>query len=223
MSVPELARNARDQVRDAVERDGVVRHGLARGLMNVRALAREIERQSSDKVTFDAVLGAIRRYPIDVSAERRRKVGAVIRKITLRNHVAVLAFRNRPDLRPAIARFVGESGLATEETLRVATSPEGVSLTFDESRTKELEGRIPKSDVLHKLSGLVEIKIQLAAEAEKASGALSVIASELAINDVNVVQLHTVGPAYIILLVSEADATRAYQALSNLAKAAPKE
>ena len=55
-------------------------------------------------------------------------------------------------------------------------------------------------------------------EVESAPGILAVITSELAVNEVNVVQLSTVGPGYIILLVKEEDATKAYAALSTLAK-----
>ena len=194
----------------------MVRHGLSRGLVNVRALAREIQSRAGSKVSFDAVLGAIRRYPIERSTERRSAAGAMIRRLSLRNRVAILSFRNRPDLRPVIARFVGETSRAREELFRVATSPEAVSVTFDEGRVKELEARVPKADVLRRWTDLVEIKVEASLEIETAPGVLSVIASELGVNDVNVVQLSTVGPGYIVLLVRAEDATRAYEALARL-------
>ena len=167
-------------------------------------------------MSFDAVLGAIRRYPIERSTERRSAAGAMIRRLSLRNRVAILSFRNRPDLRPVIARFVGETSRAREELFRVATSPEAVSVTFDEGRVKELEARVPKADVLRRWTDLVEIKVEASLEIETAPGVLSVIASELGVNDVNVVQLSTVGPGYIVLLVRAEDATRAYEALARL-------
>ena len=203
-------------VRDAIERDGVVRHGLVRGLVNARALAREIQARAGAKVSFDALLGAIRRYPIERGTERRGAAGAMIRKLSLRNRVAILSFKNRPDLRPVIARFVGETSRAREELLRVATSPEAVSVTFDEGRLKELEARVPRTDVLRRWTDLVEIKVEASLEVETAAGILSVITSELGVNDVNVVQLSTVGPGYIVLIVRAEDATRAYEALARL-------
>lgn len=212
----ETSRTPAAWVQDAIERDGVVRHGLSRGLVNVRALAREIQSRAGSKVSFDAVLGAIRRYPIERSTERRSAAGAMIRRLSLRNRVAILSFRNRPDLRPVIARFVGETSRAREELFRVATSPEAVSVTFDEGRVKELEARVPKADVLRRWTDLVEIKVEASLEIETAPGVLSVIASELGVNDVNVVQLSTVGPGYIVLLVRAEDATRAYEALARL-------
>lgn len=210
------ARTASDRVRDAIERDGVVRHGLARGLVNVRALAREIQSGSRGTLSFDAVLGAIRRYPLGQGDERRREAGRAIQKLSLRNRVAILSFRNRPDLRPVVARFVGETGRAKEEMLRVVTSPEAVSVTFDERRMKELEGRVPGGDVIRRWSGLVEIKIEGSLDVERTPGFLAAIASELSLNDVNVVQLSTVGPGYILVLVEAKDATRAYEALARL-------
>jgi hypothetical protein len=210
--------SASDWVRESIERDGVVRQGLARGLINVRALAREIHTAARGRVSFDALLGAIHRYPLEEGVERRRSAGRAIRKISLRNRVAILSFRNVPDLRPAIARFVGETSRAREEMLRVSTSPEAVSVTFDEARMKDLEARVPKSDVLRRWTDLAEIKVEASLEVEAAPGILAVLTSELAVNDVNVVQLSTVGPGYIVLLVKEEDATRAYGALSRLAK-----
>ncbi len=212
----ESSRTASDWVREAIEHDGAVRQGLARGLVNVRALAREIRARTSEEISYDALLGAIRRYPLERSMDRRRAARRAILKLSLRNRVAILSFRNRPDLRPVIARFVGETSQAREEMLRVATSPEMVSITFDERRMKELEARIPRSDVLRKWTELAEIKIEAMTEVEGAPGILSTITSELATNEVNIVQLSTVGPGYIILLVRERDATRAYEALSGL-------
>lgn len=216
MSKP--SRTAADWVREAIERDGVVRHGLSRGIVNVRALAREIQSVAGRDVSFDALLGAIRRYPLEATEQRRERAGQAILKLSLRNRVAILSFRNRADLRPVIARFVGETSRAREEMLRVATSPEAVSVTFDEGRMKQLEVLVPKGDVLRRWSDLAEIKIEGQLEIETAQGFLAVVASELAINDVNIVQMSTVGPGYVIILVRESDATRAYQALSNLVR-----
>ena len=210
-------RSASEWVRDVVERDGVVRQGLARGLVNVRALAREIQGTARNEVSFDALLGAIHRYPLEERVERRRLAGRAIRKVSLRNRVAILSFRNLPDLRLVIARFVAETSRAKEELLRVSTSPESVSVTFDEARMKELESRVPKGDVLRRWRDLAELKVEASLEVEEAPGMLAVITSELAVNEVNVVQLSTVGPGYIILLVREEDATRAYEAISRIA------
>lgn len=210
---------ASDWVRDSIERDGVVRLGLARGLINVRALAREIHATARGEVSLDALLGAIHRYPLDEGVERRRSTGQAIRKISLRNRVAILSFRNLPDLRPVIARFVGETNRAKEEMLRVSTSPEAVSVTFDEARMNDLEARVPKNDVLRRWTDLAELKVEANLEVEASPGILAVITSELAVNGVNVVQLSTVGPGYIVVLVKSEDATRAYESLARLAKA----
>jgi len=205
-----------DWVRETIERDGVVRQGLVRGLINVRALAREIQSRAGPDTSFDALLGAIRRYSLERSTERRRDTGLGILKISLRNRVAILSFRNRADLRPVVARFVGETSRSREEMLRVATSPDAVSVTFDEGRLKDLEALVPKSDVLRRWSDLAEIKIEGLLDIEKAHGFLAVITAELSMNEVNIVQMSTVGPGYVIILVREEDATRAYQALSSL-------
>ena len=62
-------------VREAIERDGVIRNGLARGLVNHRALARWIQDSSPTEASFDALLSAIRRYPLQHSTARRQFTG----------------------------------------------------------------------------------------------------------------------------------------------------
>jgi aspartokinase len=78
---------------------------------------------------------------------------------------------------------------------------------------------LPKTVVLRKLEDLAELVVSMGIEIEKESGVISAIASELAMNDVNVRQLTSVGPGRILILVDEKDAMEAYRALESLARA----
>lgn len=213
------ARRASDIVRESIERDGVVRQGLARHLINVRALARSIESTARGEASFDAILGAIRRYPIRRSAARRENAGRAIVKISLKNRIAVLSVRNRPENQLTIARFAQELSHGPGETFRVISSPEAVSVTLDSRNLDRLESKIPRHDVHRHLVNLAEIVVETASGIEDVPGALSAITTELAVNDVSIVQLSTVGPGRIILLVGEKDVTRAYRSLEELGAA----
>lgn len=213
---------AGELVREVIERDGVVRNGLARGLVNHRALARWIQDSAPTDASFDALLGAIRRYPIQQSTAARQFAGGMILELSLKNKIVVISLRNEKEVQKAIARFSEEVNYANGETFRVVTSMEAVSVTLDSKNAGKLEGRVSKSQVLRRLDGLAEVLVTLELDAEKASGVISTIASELAANDVNIRQLTSVGPSRVIVLVDEGDALGAYRSLEALGKAQKK-
>jgi len=213
------AQSAGEIVRDAIERDPVIRFGLARGLVNHRALARAMQAEAHSDVSFDALLSAIRRYPTRRSYERREKVGRTILKLVLKNKVTVLSLKNDSETQRAIARFSEEVNYSAGETFRVITALDYVSVTLDTKNADKFETRIPRSVVRKKTSGLAELTVEMKAEVEDSPGTLAGIVGELALNDVNIRQLTSVGPARVIVLVSESDALKSYRALETLAKA----
>jgi hypothetical protein len=217
--MPTQAQSAGELVRNVVERDSVVRFGLARGLVNHRALARAIQAEAQTEVSFDALLSAIRRYPLQRSYENRGQAGKMIMKLAVKNKIGVLSLKNDGETQRAISRFSEEVNYSGGETFRVISSMDYVSVTLDTMNADKFETRIPKSIIRKKTSGLAELTIEMKVEVEDSPGALAAIVGELALNDVNVRQLTSVGPGRVIVLVNESDAMKAYQALETLARA----
>jgi hypothetical protein len=218
LRMPSDAQSAGELVRKTIERDPVVRYGLTRGLVNHRALARTIQAEARSDVSFDALLSAIRRYPLQKSYEKRERAGKMILKLSLKNKVAVLSLKNDSETQRAIALFSEEVNYTAGETFRVISSMENVSVTLDTKNADKFEPRLPSSVIRKRTSGLAELTIEMKIEVEDSPGALAAIVGELALNDVNVRQLTSVGPGRIIVLVNESDAVRSYQALESLAK-----
>jgi len=212
------AQSAGELVRNTIERDPVVRLGLTRGIVNHRALARAIQAEARTDVSFDALLSAIRRYPLQKSHERREKVGKMILKLALKNKVTVLSLKNEGVAQSAVARFSEEVNYSAGETFRVISSMDYVSITLDSKNADRFETRVPKSIVRRKIGGLAELTVEMNTEVEDSPGALATIVSELALNDVNLRQLTSVGPGRVIVLVNESDALRSYQALETLSR-----
>jgi hypothetical protein len=215
--MPTEAQSAGEQVRNAIERDPVVRFGLSRGLVNHRALAREIQAKSPGSVSFDALLSAIRRYPVQRTQEKRGRAGKMILRLAMKNKVAVLSLKNDNETQKTIARFSEEVNYSAGETFRVISTLDYVSVTLDAKNAERFETRVPKSTVRKKTGGLAELTIEMSAEVEESPGALAAIVGELALNEVNVRQLTSVGPGRVIVLVSEMDALKSYHALETLA------
>jgi len=205
-------------VRETIERDGVVRHGLARGLINARALARSIQRANPRDTSFEAILSAIRRYPIYDISENRLAIAKMILKISMKNNIVVVSLQNQPEAQLAVARFTGEVDYTQGQTFRIVSGTEMVSVTIDSKNVAKLESKVPKERIRRQLRNLAELVIDMAPEVESTTGVLSAITTELEMNDVNIVQMSSVGPGRIVILVNETDATKAYQSLEALSK-----
>ncbi len=213
-----LTQNATTLVRLAIERDGVLRNALARGIVNTRAVARDIEMKSNGSVSFDAVLSAIRRYPVRSSAQKFGNSGHTILKISLRNSITVISLKNSNELQNTILKFSSEINSASGETFRLVTNMDTASVTIDSKNLERFESFISNSQVNRKLTDLAEIVIDMPIEIEQSPGILSSIVTELSINDVVIRQFTTIGPGRMIVLVDESDATRAFDTLQKLGK-----
>jgi len=137
----------------------------------------------------------------------------------MKNKVTVLSLKNDSETQRTIARFSEEVNYSAGETFRVISSMDYVSVTLDVKNAERLEPRLPKSTIRKKTGGLAELTIEMNTEVEDSPGALAAIVGELALDDVNIRQLTSVGPGTVIVLVNETDALKSYQALETLAKA----
>ncbi len=215
---PNLTQNATALVRLAIERDGVLRNALARGIVNTRAVARDIELKANGSVSFDAVLSAIRRYPVRNTSQDLRDSGHVFLKLSLRNRITVVSLKNSQELQNTILRFSSETNSAGGETFRLVTNMDTASVTIDTKNLERFESFISDSQVNRILSGLAEIVIDMPVEIEESPGILSSIVTELSINDVVIRQFTTIGPGRMIVLVGEEAATRAFDTLQKLGR-----
>ena len=214
-----MTQNASTLVRLTIERDGVVRNGLARGILNTRALARDIEMKANGSVSFDAILSAIRRYPTEEITKNRETVAGRIMKISLKNRIAVISLKNSSDLQKAILRFSAEINLAAGETFRLVTNMDSASVTIDSKNVGRFESFVSDSQINRKIEGLAEIVVEMPIEIETMPGLQAAIATELSINDIAIRQFNTIGPGRMIMLVDENNGTRAFEVLENLSKA----
>ncbi len=91
-------RSLSDVVKETIEQDAVIKKGLARNLINIRALARVIQGTVGEKTSLEAVVSAIRRYPILEMMENYSNIGRLISKLTLKNKILGMTLDNDPDI-----------------------------------------------------------------------------------------------------------------------------
>ena len=77
-----LVAEVRRQIERIIESDPTIRNGLFRGIINSRGLSRYILENFAVDSTTDAILGILRRYPIDGGRkEDRSKAGSDLEEL----------------------------------------------------------------------------------------------------------------------------------------------
>ena len=228
-------RSTSDVVRETIERDGSIRIGLARGLINERALARYIQKATHERYTFEALASAVRRYPVQDSMKARTTTGKVIRKIELKSNISVVLLRNRIELQPILARFAGELDHSGGETFRIITTAKAVKLEIDSKNADILLARLQRGDLLQRWDNMAEISVETSEEMRDTPGIIASLFTELAMNGVSVLEHSSIDEPpkagdrsiqqarymaqytpYDIFIIEERNATKAYEALQRL-------
>jgi aspartokinase len=217
-----LAKNT-SLVDEVLQRDGSIRKDLTRGLINIRALSRFIQERYYSEAgkahSLDAIISAVRRYPLQQEKETRASIGALLKKITMRNQIVDIAISNDPEIPSALGKIASRIEYGRGETFRIVAGVESIRVIIDEKNTRML-ALIPKEKILKKASDLVEIIVSLDEAAEQTPGVVATITTELSINGINLIEFMSCVPE-LIMVVEERDALRGYELIQALAKASP--
>ncbi len=205
-----------------IESDGAIRSGMARGLVNVRALARYIQeeaRRDGEELSLEAIIGSIRRYPVEQRWSSQRDLGKLFRKLTMRNKIVDVAILNDPEITAALGKFASMIDYSRGETFRLVSGVEAIRVVIDEKNLDRMKTIIPKKNIPKISTGLAEIIVSMHEAAGTTPGVVSTVTTELAMHGINMIEFMSCVPE-LIIVVDEKDALRSYEAIEELAKAA---
>lgn len=208
---------AADLVREAIEGDPVIRNGLSRGLINIRALARQIQVSAGQGPTLEALVAAIRRYPVKEAVVKDMAVGRLITKLSMKNEVVDVEIQNAPEIPGLLAKFSEKVDTTKGESLSMAASVQEWVVVIDSKNLDKLMGMVPKRNILSVTRDLTEVSLSMADAFNTTVGAMASITSEIAMEGINVVEYVRAAP-YLGILVEEEDALRTYRAMERLCK-----
>lgn len=214
--------NTAGMVERIIESDGAIRSGMARGLVNVRALARYIQeeaRRDGEELSLEAVIGAIRRYPVDESWASHQNLGKLFRKLTMRNKIVDVAILNDPEITAALGKFASMIDYSLGETFRLVSGVESIRVVIDEKNIEKMKSIIPKKNIPKIVTGLAEIIVSMYDIADTTPGVVSTVTTELAMQGINMIEFMSCVPE-LIIVVDDKDALRSYEAIEKLGKAA---
>jgi hypothetical protein len=207
----------RRQVERIIESDPTIRTGLQRGIINSRALSRYILENCAVDSTQDAVLGILRRYPLEGVRDEDHRLALRDCNISMRGGMAYLTLEYTPDVMKRVAEFTSTIRANRGENFRVVVGSNSVRVMARQEALDNFAQSFRQKEVISYLDELAEICLLLPHGAERLGEIATAITAQLTLNGVGLFGI-LVAPPEDIIIVSESDASRSFESLQQLLK-----
>ncbi len=196
------------QVWKALQTDPAIMRDLQRKLVNTRALAKYLIQKCDLKVTLDAVISSIRRFPLDAYQEEEKILQHIFQDsvVSTKNNIACITI----DLAPN--QVFQKLCTINLPIFRVTTGTDEVKILVEDRNADAIAKMFKGSQVEHSLS---EISITAAEKAIKTKGVLARIAQEMALANINIHEMCMCAPQFLIY-VSQKDIVKAHERIITL-------
>ncbi len=212
-----LVAEVRRQIERIIESDPTIRTGLFRGIINSRGLSRYILENFAVDSTNDAVLGILRRYPLEGGRKEGHRLALKDCHISMRGGIAYLVVENSPDIMRRVAEFAGTIRSTRGETFRVVVSSDSVRIIAGRDALDNFVRAFRSKEIIRYSTELAEVTVLLPRGPENLGGIATAITAQLTLNGIDPVGI-LVCPPEDILIVSESEASRTFEALQQLLK-----
>ena len=209
--------DVRRTVERIIESDPTIRTGLQRGIINSRALSRYILENCPVDSTPDAVLGVIRRYPLDGGKVDDHRLAFRDCNVMMRGGMAYLTVENSPDIMKRVAEFASTIRSNRGENFRVVVGSNSVRVMARQEALENFRLTFRPKEIISYSAELAEICLLLPHGAERLGEIATAITAQLTLNGVSLLGI-LVAPPEDIIIVSESDASRTFEALQQLIK-----
>lgn len=200
--------------------DPIIKRGIARGIINKRALALYLIKEQKLKVNINAVISAIRRFEDDNPlVSYFKKSLDVISNSTMssKNGIVSLSLEKDVETERILPKLFNIIEIGKHQVLRIIQADESVKIIIDKKNLKKAQKIIPENKIIKIDSELAEVTIHLDSRVWATPGIASVLTSELSMNNVNIVEIMSCIPE-IIIFFKEKDLMQAYNILYSFSK-----
>lgn len=213
--IARIVAEVRRQVERIIESDPTIRTGLQRGIINSRALSRYMLENCAVDSTPDAILGILRRYPVEPELDDERQLDLKDCNIWMRGGIGYLVVENSADVMKRVADFASTIRSTRGENFRAIVGSSSVRVIAGQEALVEFKETFRPREVISFSGELAEICLLLPSAAENLGAIATAITAQLNLNRINLVGI-LVCPPEDIIIVHEADATRTFEALQQL-------
>ncbi|MDH7517490.1 MAG: ACT domain-containing protein [Candidatus Thermoplasmatota archaeon] len=211
-------KNIVGEVWKILDKNPSIRRDLALGIINNRALAKYIIKEHKLNATLDAVISAIRRYEIgrhdDVFVIAQKLLCQTV-SLSTRNGLAEVSLIKDNEVQQLLPEIFEIIQFVRGETLRIIQATESIRLLIDEKNLDKIKEIFPRNKIIKIDRDIAEINIRMHPDMRTTYGILAVIANELALNGISIMEIMSCFPEMLIF-VEEKNILKAYQVLHQL-------
>lgn len=209
--------NKSDTVKKFLDYHPCIRRNLEKGFINTRALARHIKKEKNIDTKIDAIISAIRRYNTKPHVDMMKNSLNMLKKapISTKGALANVAIKKDEENQEKLSRLFSIVDYSSGDVLRISQADGRMKILIDKKNLPKIEKLFSNKKILSIDEELAEINIHFPSEAAKKVGIIGIIANELAINSVNVLEIISCAPE-ILFFVHEKDLTTAHQVIYRL-------
>lgn len=209
-------------VEEAIVKSPFLEEGLAQGLINYSALARqlqpEFEARLYKKLETGSIVMALKRLSKKLSTKSDPRLADVLKKLTdftVRSNIASYTFQNSPTLGVKQQRVMEETIEIPNSFLTITDGVFETAFFASANLEKIIEERFQNEHLKNKQTGLSSITIILPEAALQVSGVYYSILKSLAFEGINFYEVVSSFTELTIFLSSE-DVERAFTVLKKL-------
>lgn len=205
-------------VNNFIDKNVDVRRAIENDFISIRKLAKYIaDRLDLDKT--DAIISAIRRYESSETKNLCKNAMGIIKKTTIstKSNMVSIAIEKDDSSQEILPKLFEKINYNKGEVLRIIQAEESIKIVIDEKNLEVITKILPKSKIIIIEKEMAEINLNLDDKAVNTPGIISVIFSELMINNINIMETMSCVPE-MMLFVKEKELLKAYSVLFNLIK-----
>jgi len=211
--------NIAEEVRYFLDKSPCVRRNLDIKLINISALARMIIKEKKlDITTMEAIISAIRRYRLDSHTpifDKAYEIINVTTSISTKTRLVSISLINETEFQNLLAKLFSIIKNKHGDVLRIIPSDKYIEIIMEEKNLDRIKKIFPEKKINKINRYIAEIKIDLHPTARNTPGIMALISNELAINNINIVEIICSGTD-LLLYVEERDLVKAHDVIHNL-------
>ncbi len=210
--------NISRDVQRILDHDTAIRRDLGRGLINKRALAVYMQKQLQLRESVDAIISGIRRYEAELKEEEHfAKARSLIKnaRISTRTEIAIIAFVKDADVQGLLPKLFSLIHYERGEVIRIIQAEESIKVIVDEKNVAKVVEMFQRGKVLKIEHKLAELNMRLTEISAKVPGVLAILDTELANNNINIVETCSCVPE-LLWFLDQKDLLKAHKAFLEL-------
>lgn len=205
------------QVWKTLDNSPSIRRCMSQGLINNTALARHIITEKKVNGNLEAVGSAIRRYKLDKYDDIFDRVNKIVSlgELSTKSRLANIAVIKDAEVQELLPKLFSIIQFNRGDVLRIIQADEAIKILVNEKNLEKVRNLLPKKKIIKIDQNLAELNIHLTPDAIKTPGLIALISTELAMNNINVMEFMSSVPE-MLWFVKEKDVLKAYNVLYQL-------